>query len=111
MPNRDSILRITEAMNRSVLGQETVVERLIIALLVNGNVLLEGLPGTAKTRSIKTLANVLEADLSRPAHQAAVLELTRAYARDPMGSGTDLPPAVQRELIEGTVLFLEKKLG
>ncbi len=65
MSTRESVCKIAETMNRSVLGQETVVERLIIALLVNGNVLLEGLPGTAKTRSIKTLAKVLEADLSR----------------------------------------------
>lgn len=65
MSPHESILKITEAMQRSVLGQERVVERLMIALLTNGNVLVEGLPGTAKTRSIKTLASVLEADLSR----------------------------------------------
>ncbi|MBL4796987.1 MAG: MoxR family ATPase [Oleispira sp.] len=52
-------------MQKSVLGQEHVVESLIIALLANGNVLLEGLPGTAKTRSIKTMAKVMAADLGR----------------------------------------------
>jgi MoxR-like ATPase len=41
------------------------VRTLTLALLCNGNVLLEGLPGTAKTRSIKTLASVLEAGLGR----------------------------------------------
>jgi MoxR-like ATPase len=52
-------------MQLSVLGQEHVVESLIIAMLANGNVLLEGLPGTAKTRSIKTMAKVMSADLGR----------------------------------------------
>ena len=52
-------------MNAAVLGQETVVERLLIALLANGNVLMEGLPGTAKTRSIKTLSRLIESRFSR----------------------------------------------
>ncbi|MEM9254277.1 MAG: MoxR family ATPase [Pseudomonadota bacterium] len=54
-----------EQMADSVIGQEDVVRTLALALLCNGNVLLEGLPGTAKTRSIKTLASVLEAGLGR----------------------------------------------
>ncbi len=61
----DSINQLKQQMQLSVLGQEHVVDCLIIAMLANGNVLLEGLPGTAKTRSIKTMARVLEADLGR----------------------------------------------
>ena len=52
-------------MAESVIGQEDVVRTLTLALLCNGNVMLEGLPGTAKTRSIKTLAKVLQAKLGR----------------------------------------------
>tara|TARA_R110001592_G_scaffold363393_1_gene687290 strand:- start:138637 stop:139572 length:936 start_codon:yes stop_codon:yes gene_type:complete len=52
-------------MEKSVIGQEEVVRTLTLALLCNGNVLLEGLPGTAKTRSIKTLSQVLKAKLGR----------------------------------------------
>ena len=52
-------------MAKSVIGQEEVVRTLTLALLCNGNVLLEGLPGTAKTRSIKTLSQVLQARLGR----------------------------------------------
>ena len=63
--HRQALLRISEAMNAAVLGQETVVERLLIALLANGNVLMEGLPGTAKTRSIKTLSRLIESRFSR----------------------------------------------
>ena len=62
---RSSILLLQEEMERSVIGQSQVVERLIIALLANGNVLLEGLPGLAKTRAVKAMAAVLEARLSR----------------------------------------------
>jgi len=61
----DSINRLRQQIQLSVLGQEHVVDSLIIAMLANGNVLLEGLPGTAKTRSIKTMASVLQADLGR----------------------------------------------
>jgi ribosomal protein S18 acetylase RimI-like enzyme len=46
------------------------------------------------------MIEVLEADLSKPEHQAAVLELTRGYARDPMGNGADLTQAVQTVLVE-----------
>ena len=60
-----AINQLKQQMQLSVLGQEHVVDSLIIAMLANGNVLLEGLPGTAKTRSIKTMAKVLEADLGR----------------------------------------------
>jgi len=52
-------------IGRSVIGQERVVERLLIGLLTNGNLLVEGLPGLAKTRAIKSLAKNLDAELSR----------------------------------------------
>ena len=59
------ILQLRDGVQQSIVGQETVVERLLIALLANGNVLMEGLPGTAKTRSIKTLSKLVESDFSR----------------------------------------------
>jgi MoxR-like ATPase len=62
---QQQIRLLAEQMNRAVVGQESVVHSLILALLSNGNVLLEGLPGTAKTRSIKTLATVLGVNLGR----------------------------------------------
>ena len=52
-------------MGRSIVGQEHMVERLIIGLLANGNLLVEGLPGLAKTRAVKALAKNLDADFSR----------------------------------------------
>lgn len=62
---RKSILQMQGEMNKSIIGQEKIVERLVVALLANGNVLLEGLPGLAKTRAVKSMAQVLEAGLSR----------------------------------------------
>ncbi|QBY06028.1 MoxR family ATPase [Thalassotalea sp. HSM 43] len=60
-----AILELKRQIQQSVIGQEHVVDALLLALLTNGNVLLEGLPGTAKTRSIKSLANTLTVTLGR----------------------------------------------
>jgi len=62
---REQIQTLTERIQQSIIGQETVVERIIIGLLANGNLLVEGLPGLAKTRAIKALAKNIEADFSR----------------------------------------------
>jgi MoxR-like ATPase len=61
----DAVHSMMQQMMQSVIGQDGVVRTLTLALLCNGNVLLEGLPGTAKTRSIKTLSQVLQAGLGR----------------------------------------------
>jgi len=65
MSSRQSVADIQARVNQSIIGQERMVERLIIALLANGNVLLEGLPGLAKTRAIKSLSKALESEFSR----------------------------------------------
>lgn len=52
-------------LESSVIGQEALVNRLLIALLVDGHLLVEGAPGLAKTRAIKSLADQLEADFRR----------------------------------------------
>jgi MoxR-like ATPase len=65
MNTHESILELRERMGRSIIGQEHVVERLLLTLLCNGNLLLEGLPGLAKTRAVKSLAQNLESDFSR----------------------------------------------
>jgi MoxR-like ATPase len=65
MDAHESILDLRDRMGRSIIGQEQVVERLLLTLLCNGNLLLEGLPGLAKTRAVKSLAKNLESDFSR----------------------------------------------
>lgn len=60
-----SIRELEARMNQDILGQQHVVERILTVLLANGNLLLEGLPGLAKTRAIRSLSKNLDAGLSR----------------------------------------------
>ena len=52
-------------MSKVIVGQKHMTERLLIGLLSNGHILLEGVPGLAKTLAIKTLSSVIDADFSR----------------------------------------------
>ena len=61
----DSIKELQQRMSASIIGQEAVVKNLVIGLLANGNVLMEGLPGLAKTRAVKGLAKNMDANFSR----------------------------------------------
>ncbi|MDF1851559.1 MAG: AAA family ATPase [Verrucomicrobiales bacterium] len=65
MNPHEAFQQISKEMNAAIIGQEDVVERLLIAFLANGHVLMEGLPGVAKTRSIKTLGKLIESEFSR----------------------------------------------
>ena len=65
MSPHDTIVGLSKDISRTVLGQEAMIERLLIGLLANGNLLVEGLPGLAKTRAIKKLSTFLDAGLSR----------------------------------------------
>jgi len=65
MNSRDKLLQLEQKMNSQILGQEELVRMLIIALLCDGHVLLEGLPGLAKTRAVRELARHVEGEFSR----------------------------------------------
>jgi MoxR-like ATPase len=54
--------RLRDHLNSCILGQETLVERLLIALLADGHLLVEGAPGLAKTKAVRTLARAVEGD-------------------------------------------------
>lgn len=56
---------ITLEMGKTIVGQKHMVERLLIGLLANGHILLEGVPGLAKTLAIKSLAGVIDAKFNR----------------------------------------------
>ena len=56
---------LLKEINKVMVGQEMLVERVLIALLADGHVLLEGVPGLAKTLLIKTVAQAVQADFSR----------------------------------------------
>jgi len=70
-PNRDVqeasefVYRLREEIAKVIVGQRYVVDRLIIGLLTNGHVLLEGVPGLAKTLAVKTLAQTINASFHR----------------------------------------------
>ncbi len=61
----ESITALKEQMSMSIIGQAQLIDSIILALLADGNMLLEGLPGLAKTRAIKALAKNLDCGLSR----------------------------------------------
>lgn len=65
MSARADIRELQTRMGQSIIGQKGVIERLVIGLLTNGNLLVEGLPGLAKTRAIKALAQNLDSKFSR----------------------------------------------
>lgn len=65
MTAQESVRDLQNRIAQTVLGQEAMIERLLIGLLANGNLLVEGLPGLAKTRAIKKLSKFLDAGLSR----------------------------------------------
>ena len=56
---------ITMEMNKVIVGQKELVENLLIGLLANGHILLEGMPGLAKTLAINSLAKIIDAKFSR----------------------------------------------
>jgi len=60
-----SIQKLINQMQTSIIGQQNVIERMILTLLAEGNLLLEGLPGLAKTRAITSMAKSMDAGLSR----------------------------------------------
>ncbi len=65
MSQHTAITQLKAYISQHILGQETLVDRLIIALLANGHMLVEGAPGLAKTRAIKVLSEAIEGDFHR----------------------------------------------
>lgn len=59
------VTRINDELSKVIVGQQVMIERLLIGLLTNGHILLEGVPGLAKTLSIKSLAQTIHADFNR----------------------------------------------
>jgi len=62
---QDKIRAVTEEVRKVVVGQDKMVNRLLIGLFTNGHILLEGVPGLAKTLTVNTLAKVLHLDFNR----------------------------------------------
>jgi len=65
MDQQQNVLQLKEHVSRHILGQPVLVDRLLIALLADGHLLVEGAPGLAKTRAIKVLSEGVEGDFHR----------------------------------------------
>ena len=59
------VTNLVTGMNRVIVGQKHLIDSLLISLLSDGHILLEGVPGLAKTLAIKTLSQLIDADFSR----------------------------------------------
>jgi len=62
---REFVLELKETMHKTIVGQEHLIDRLLIGLLTNGHILLEGVPGLGKTLSVLTLAQSIAASFQR----------------------------------------------
>ncbi|AOU62217.1 AAA family ATPase [Legionella pneumophila] len=62
---QQKILQLSRHLNSRILGQKDLISRLLIALLADGHLLVEGAPGLAKTRAVKELSDVVEGDFHR----------------------------------------------
>lgn len=65
LDTQKKLLEIVEEVSKGIVGQNTLIKRLLMALFAKGHVLLEGLPGLAKTTAIKTIGNICDLDFKR----------------------------------------------
>ena len=87
MTPRESIKILLKRMNEAIIGQEHIVNRFIMGLLADGNILVEGLPGLAKTRTVHAMADAIDATFSRiqftpDLNPADVMGAERVYEED-----------------------------
>jgi MoxR-like ATPase len=95
---RDALQEALYEIKRVIVGQDAMLERLLVSLLAGGHVLLEGVPGLAKTLTVKTLASVLGGSYGRiqftPDLVPADLVGTRVYRPDTGRFDTELGPVL-----------------
>jgi MoxR-like ATPase len=83
----ETIATLRREVGRVVIGQDAIVNRLVIAILIRGHVLVEGLPGLAKTLLVKTLAGAIDATFKRVQFTPDLLpaDITGTQIFDPAG--------------------------
>ncbi len=95
---RDALQEALYEIKRVIVGQDAMLERLLVSLLASGHVLLEGVPGLAKTLTVKTLSTALGGSYSRiqftPDLVPADLVGTRIYRPDTGAFDTELGPVM-----------------
>src|SRR5438309_6419687 len=85
----EAITRLRTEVGKVIVGQQAIIDRLVIALLIRGHVLVEGLPGLAKTLLVKTLAAAIDATFKRIQFTPDLLpaDITGTLIFDPAGRG------------------------
>jgi MoxR-like ATPase len=100
---RDALQQVLYEIKRVIVGQDAMLERLLVSLLAGGHVLLEGVPGLAKTLTVKTLSGVLGGSYGRiqftPDLVPADLVGTRVWRPDTGGFDTELGPVFHNFLL------------
>ncbi len=100
---RGALQEALHEIKRVIVGQDAMLERLLVSMLAGGHVLLEGVPGLAKTLTVKTLAAVLGGSYGRvqftPDLVPADLVGTRVYRPDTGGFDTELGPVFTNFLL------------
>ncbi len=102
-PNRSPMERVLYEVKKVIVGQDHLLERLVVALLARGHILVEGVPGLAKTMSIKTLAEAIGGEFKRiqftPDLVPADLIGTRIYNQKTGEFNTSLGPVFTNLLL------------
>src|SRR6476619_16883 len=102
-PPRQALEEALYEIKRIIVGQDAMLERLLVALLAGGHVLLEGVPGLAKTLTVRTLASVMGGTFRRiqftPDLVPADLVGTRIYRPDTGRFDTELGPVFGNVLL------------
>jgi MoxR-like ATPases len=102
-PSRTTMERVLYEVKKIIVGQDQLLERLIVALLARGHILVEGVPGLAKTMAIKTLADAIGGEFKRiqftPDLVPADLVGTRIYNQKTGDFTTSLGPVFANLLL------------
>ncbi len=92
----DLIARVRQEIAKEIIGQQNVVESVVMALMTGGNILLEGMPGLGKTRLVQTISNVMSMSFKRiqftPDLMPADITGTNIMVRDETGSAFKFEP-------------------
>jgi MoxR-like ATPase len=103
LPNRLPVERVLYEVKKVIVGQDALLERLVVALLARGHILVEGVPGLAKTMAIKTLAEAIGGEFKRiqftPDLVPADLVGTRIYNQRTGEFSTTLGPVATNLLL------------
>lgn len=105
---RETILQFEASVNQAVVGQQAVVRQVLIALLADGHVLLESLPGLAKTRTVKAIATRLAATMSRIQFTPDLLPSDITGAETLLQSGAERTLSFQPGPIFGNLILADE---